>query len=147
MRQVLALALVLALAAPATAETLVAARTLRPATLIGPADVVVIAEAHPGALTSAADAVGLEARVALYAGRPIRPGDVGPAAVVERNGIVTLVYHRGGLTIVTEGRALGRGAPGDAIRVMNLTSRSTVTGRVADDGTVRVGPHADTRQP
>lgn len=147
MRRVLAVLLAAALAAPATAETLVAARTLRAATLIGPADVVLIAEAHPGALTSPDEAIGLEARVALYAGRPIRPGDVGPAAVVERNGIVVLVYRRGGLSIFTEGRALGRGAPGEMIRVMNLSSRTTVSGLVAPDGSVLVGPGADTLLP
>ena len=123
---------------PAWAETLVATRTLRATTLIGPGDVVLISETHPGALSTPEEAVGQEARVALYAGRPIRPGDVGPAAVVDRNGIVPLVFRRGGLTILAEGRALGRGAPGESVRVMNLSSRSTVSGVIAPDGSVHV---------
>ena len=137
--------LALALLAPlsqAAAETLVAARTIRATDLIGPTDVVVVAGRQPGALSDPAEAVGLEARTALYAGRPIRPGDVGPAALVERNAHVTLVYRGGALSILAEGRALGRAAPGESIRVMNLSSRSTVTGIVGPDGRVHVGPRA-----
>jgi len=80
----------------------------------------------------------MEARVALYAGRPIRQGDVGPPAVVDRNQIIPLVYMRSGVMISTEGRALDRAGPGDLIRVMNLSSRSTVTARVGSDGAAYV---------
>lgn len=133
-----ALAGALAPAPPVLAETLVATRTIRPATPIGPADIALVPERHAGALSDPSEVLGMEARVALYPGRPIRPGDVGPAAVVERNGIVPLVFRRGGLTILAEGRALGRGAPGETVRVMNLSSRSTVSGVIASDGSVHV---------
>lgn len=133
----LALALLAALPAPAS-ETLVAARTIRATALIGPTDVVQVPGRAPGALSHPDEVVGLEARVALYAGRPIRPGDVGPPALVERNGLVTLVYRRSGLTIHADGRALGRAAEGEPLRVMNLSSRTTVTGIVAADGAVHV---------
>jgi flagella basal body P-ring formation protein FlgA len=134
------LALLLALAAlPASAETLVAARTVRAQSILTPDDLAVIAEAVPGTLGTPEEAVGLEARTILYQGRPIRPTDVGPAAIVERNALVVLVYQSGALTITAEGRALGRGGPGDALRVMNLVSRTAVTGTVAPDGRVIVG--------
>jgi len=82
--------------------------------------------------------------VVLYAGRPIRPGDVGPPALIERNQIVTLHYRSGPLTIAAEARALGRAAAGEEVRVMNLASRSTVTGTVTETGGVVIrGP----RQP
>ncbi|MDH3262675.1 MAG: flagellar basal body P-ring formation chaperone FlgA [Paracoccaceae bacterium] len=135
-----ALTLLFALAAlPAAAETLVAARTVRAQAILTEADLAMIAEAVPGALSAPEEALGLEARTMLYQGRPIRPGDVGPAAIVERNALVVLVYRRGGLVITAEGRALGRGGPGDSLRVMNLASRTTVTGTVASDGRVIVG--------
>ncbi|HHX90132.1 MAG TPA: flagellar basal body P-ring formation protein FlgA, partial [Paracoccus sp.] len=38
------------------------------------------------------------------------------------------------------GRALGRGGAGETIRIMNLASRSTVSGRVAGPGLVEVHP-------
>ena len=92
----------------------------------------------PGELSRPEDVVGLEARVVLYEGRPILASDVGPAAIIERNQIVTLVFSKGTLSIATEARALGRGGIGDAIRVMNLASRNTVSGTVTPDGSVVV---------
>ncbi|MEL6958408.1 MAG: flagellar basal body P-ring formation chaperone FlgA, partial [Pseudomonadota bacterium] len=91
-----------------------------------------------GALSDPTLAVGLEARVALYAGRPIRPGDIGPPAVVERNQIIPLVFANSVITITTEGRALDRAGPGDFIRVMNLSSRITVTARIDATGAAHV---------
>ena len=133
------LALILAFCAlPATADVLVAARTLPARTIIGPDDVLLRDLDVTGGVETADLVVGQEARVALYAGRPIRLGDIGPPAVVERNQIIPLVYHRGGITISTEGRALDRAGPGDFIRVMNLSSRATVTGTVSDTGAVIV---------
>ena len=135
------LALVLAVVAaapPAGAETLVAARTIRAQAILAPSDIAIAEATVPGALRDPAEAVGLEARIVLYAGRPIRPGDLGPPAIVARNQIITLLYRQGGLTIATEGRALGRGGPGDAIRAMNTASRSTVTGTVTETGAVLV---------
>ena len=126
----------------AAADTPVAARTIRAQTILAPSDLAMAPGEVPGAILDAGAIVGQEARVALYAGRPIMPGDVGPPALVDRNQIVRLVHDVGGLSIVTEGRALGRGGVGDALRVMNLASRATVTGVVQPDGTIAVGPRA-----
>lgn len=126
------------LATTAFAETVVATRTLRSHTIIGPKDVVAKDVVVDGAFERAENVIGQEARVTLYAGRPIRFGDVGPAAIIERNQIVMLVYKRGGLRIAADARALGRGGVGDLIRVMNLTSRTTVSGIVGADGAVTV---------
>lgn len=134
----LALILLGLTAGAASAETLTAARLVRANAVIAPADLAVAPVAIPGALTADADIVGLEARVTLYPGHPIRPEDVGPPALVERNQPVTLVYRRGGLTILAEARSLSRGAVGDVVRAMNLSSRATVFGRVEPDGTVSV---------
>lgn len=136
------LILILSLApGAALAESVVATRTLRANALIGPADVALAERAAPpGAASSPDEVVGLEARVTLYAGRPIPLSALGPPALVERNQVVTLVFQRGGLEIRAEGRALGRGGEGDTIRIMNLASRNTVTGWVAGDGQVHVTP-------
>ncbi len=129
----------LALVAPASAESLVATRTIRAKTVIAPDDLTLVNAELAGALTSPDQAVGLETRVAIYAGKPVRPGDLGPPALVERNQLIKLVYLSGGLAISTEGRALSRGSEGDVIRVMNPGSRNTVTGRIGPDGAVYVG--------
>ncbi len=132
--------ILLLLAAPAHAESLVAARTIRALSVVGPEDLVMAAAALPGALTDPAEALGLEARVTIYPGRAIRPGDLGPPATVERNQIVPIAYRMGALAILAEGRALARGGPGEVIRVMNMDSKVTVTGRLGPDGVVNVGP-------
>jgi flagella basal body P-ring formation protein FlgA len=142
MRWLAALILTL-LPAAASAQMLVASRTLRAASVITEADVTRVARAlEPGATDDLAAVLGLEPRVTIYAGRPLRPGDLGPPALVERNQTVLLIYSTGGLEIRTEGRALARGGAGDMLRVMNLSTRQTVTGVVTQTGLVRVGPPA-----
>jgi flagellar basal body P-ring formation protein FlgA len=136
MRRFLLLAI---LAQPALAESVVATRTIRAKALIAPEDLALVSAELPGALTDMAEAVGLEARVVIYAGKPVRPGDLGSPTLVDRNQLVPLIYLSGGLAISTEGRALGQGAEGDDVRVMNLGSRNTITGRIGPDGAVYVG--------
>lgn len=133
-----ALALVFCAASPVAAETLVAARTIRPQDILAPSDIVAVARTVPGALSDPAEAIGQEARIAIYAGRPIRAGDLGPPAVVQRNALVILRYEAHGLNIAAEGRALERGAAGDLVKVMNLASRAIVIGQVSDNGAVYV---------
>ena len=126
--------LLMTLAAPAMADTVVAARTIQAQTLIGPEDLVLQPVDVPGGTDDPQLLIGMEARTALYAGRAISPADVGFPAIVDRNQIVPLVYSMGGLTISTEGRALGRAGVGEVIRIMNLTSRATVTAQIGADG-------------
>ncbi|SEC71683.1 flagellar basal body P-ring formation chaperone FlgA [Rhodobacter sp. 24-YEA-8] len=126
-------------AGTARAESLVAARNLPAQTIIAPGDLMQVVTSISGALTLPAEAVGQETRVAIYAGRPVRPGDIGPPALIERNSIVALEYRAGGLVIRAEGRALARGGAGEMIRVMNLASKTTVSGRIGADGLILVG--------
>jgi flagella basal body P-ring formation protein FlgA len=131
--------LFLPLGSVAGADTLVATGTIRSQGLIGPADVMLIEGDTPGALSDPLDALGMEARVNLYPGRPIRAADLQPPAVIERNEIVTLQFRQGGLLILTEGRALDRAGVGERLRVINLSSRSTVSATVLSAGLVEVG--------
>jgi len=141
LRRALKVGLALAAAAsPAWADTVVASRMLRAETVIGPNDLIVQEAPTPGALSDPLEVIGREARVNIYAGRPIRAADLAAPAVIARNQVVSLNYHHAGLVIATEGRALDRAGPGERIRVLNLSSRTTVTGTVLVDGTVSVGP-------
>lgn len=139
MPRALSVLIALLSAAPVPAETLVAATTIRGSDPIGPADVTVVPETMPGALSDPSDAIGMEARVNLYPGRAIRAGDLRPPAVIDRNQIVTLRYDAGGILIVTEARALDRVAEGERLRVINLSSRNTVTAVAAGPGLAVVG--------
>ncbi|MEM9010062.1 MAG: flagellar basal body P-ring formation chaperone FlgA [Pseudomonadota bacterium] len=131
------------LAAPALADDgthVIATRPIRSQTVLSPADVAVRAGAVPGAAAQLEAVVGLETRTTLYAGRPIHPASLGPPALVDRNDIVSLVFAGGALSIRTEARALDRAGLGERIRVMNLASRITVSGRVAGPRLVEVMP-------
>lgn len=127
------------LSSPAFAESLVAARMLPARTVIAEGDVMVVDAEIPGALSSADAAIGQETRVAIYAGRAVKAEHIGQPALVERNATVTLVYRAGGLLIMAEGRSLARAAAGEVVRAMNLSSKTTVEGIVAPDGTIIVG--------
>lgn len=122
----------------ASAQTLVATRTVRANTVLAPADLTIVSKQTSGALSTLKEAIGRETRVVLYAGRPIKPAQLGAPALVNRNDVVTLVFRTGGLAIVTEGRALGRGGLDDSIQVMNLASRSIVEGQITAAATVSV---------
>lgn len=134
----LLLALTLMMPGTAMADSMVATRTIRALTVLTADDFTMVDADIPGALTDPAAALGQEARVTLYAGRPILAANLGAATVVERNQTVSLVFRSQGLSILTEGRALTRGGVGDVIKVMNLSSRMTVTGTIAADGSVSV---------
>ncbi|WP_296640945.1 flagellar basal body P-ring formation chaperone FlgA [Roseinatronobacter sp.] len=133
------LVLLLLLPMPVFADALVATRLIRATEVVREGDVAVQREHIPGAASDPVQVVGLEARVAIYPGRPVRLSDLGPAAVVERNDSVVMVYRQAGLTILSEGRALGRAALGDMVTVMNIASRQSVQGRVTSFGQVEVG--------
>jgi flagellar basal body P-ring formation protein FlgA len=124
----------------ASAESVIALRRIPARSVVSAADLNTVDSAIEGAVTDATLVIGQEARVTIYAGRPIRIADFGPPALVDRNQIVSLIYMAGGLQITAEGRALGRGGTGDVIRAMNLSSRTTVSGIVTETGAVRVGP-------
>lgn len=137
----LVLLLCLTLPPAALAEVLVAARTLRPGAPITAGDLArTRGMSPPGAASHPDEVIGMEARVTLYAGRPIPLASLTEPALVERNQLVSLRFAAGGLEIRAEGRALGRGGAGETIRIMNLASRSTISGRVAGPGLVEVHP-------
>ncbi len=133
-----ALVLLVLGAAPAAAEMVMAARTIRAQSVIGPGDVT-LGEGDAGGIAADLDeVVGKEARVTLYAGRPVRRGDVGEPALVDRNQIVTLSFRQGGLSIQADGRALDRAGAGERVRVMNLGSRNIIVGEVDETGSIIV---------
>ena len=133
------IALILALAPlPASAAVLAAARTLPAGTVIAAADLRAIDSDRPG-LSDPSEAIGMQTRITIREGRPLQASLLQAPRLIGRNQIHPLVFQRGALRIVTEARTLSDGAVGDVIRVMNINSRTTVSGRVAEDGSIRVG--------
>jgi flagella basal body P-ring formation protein FlgA len=121
------------------AQSVTPVRAIRSHTILSAEDLALAETTVPGAVAEIAAAVGREARVTLYPGRPILTSQIGAPALVERNQLVRMTYSEGALSIATEGRALDRAGAGEMVRVMNLASRQTVTGTVAADGSIEVG--------
>lgn len=120
------------------AETLTVNRPVRAAEVLTAKDLKIMPRSIDGTYVAVSAAIGLEARVNLYPGRPIRLSDLGPAALIGRNQIVRMIYRRAGLVILADGRALDRAGAGEEIRIMNLSSRATVHAIVLANGEVEV---------
>ena len=131
-------ALLALMAGPVLADSVMVAQPVRAGTVLTADDLAFSDAVAEDGFDDPRDLVGLEARVNLYPGRPVQARDVGLPTVVQRNATVPLVFNRGGLTITLEGRALGRAGEGEPVRVMNLSSRNTVTGIATSDGAVVV---------
>lgn len=126
-------------ASPVLSYAVVAARTIRPHEVIQELDVSIREGRMAGAARAIEQVIGLEARKTIYAGRPILLSELGAPALIERNSHVKLGFKSEGLQIFTDGRALSRGAFGERIRVLNLASKTAVTGIIGSKGIVWVG--------
>ncbi len=114
--------------APALADDIVAARSIRAGEALSAEDMD--APKNLSDLRRALSFVGLEASRTIYKGQAIDSDDLRKPTLVERNKIVQMEYAKGSLTIVAEGRALDSGALGERIRVMNLFSKRIVTATI-----------------
>ena len=119
------------------ADAVVATRLLRAGTVLSSQDVTVLPDVI-GDFNRIEQVIGLEAAYTLYPNRPLLGDALTPPALVERNGFVQLIYQNGGLTIMAEGRSLGRAGRGEMVRVMNLVSKRIIRGLAVDAATVVV---------
>jgi flagella basal body P-ring formation protein FlgA len=126
-------------AGPALGSAVVPTRTIPARTVLTETDLALADINTPGTISDIAMVLGLETRVALYQGRPFALSDLAAPALVERNQLINIVFRAGGLFIAAEGRSLDRAAPGERLRVMNLSSRATVSARLGADGVAYVG--------
>jgi flagella basal body P-ring formation protein FlgA len=120
------------------ADIVVPTRTLRAGDILTVDVVRMVGGENVDSFDRIDDVVGQEARTALYANRPILFDQLGPPALIERNQIVLVRFAGSQLIINTEGRALERGGVGDRVKVMNLSSRTTLFGYVQPDGHIAV---------
>lgn len=130
----------LALATPALADSVFAQKTLRPKEVIASESVLIKDVDIGNAAQSLEEVLGLELKRAVFEGQPILRSNLTPAALVERNEVVSATFSLNGLTIDTEARALERGSSGDIIRAMNLSSRASIRAEILPDGRLKVLP-------
>lgn len=128
--------------APAIVEAVVATRTIRPGETLSPDDLTLAAmpvgQVPQGPVTAITDAAGMSAKTSIPAGRAVAADALRPQLAIRRNDPVTLAYESDYLRLTARGKALGDGAPGEIVAVLNATGGSVVEGRVAGPGLVRV---------
>jgi flagellar basal body P-ring formation protein FlgA len=128
--------------AAATAEVVSLLRPIERGAVIKSADIMIErrprAEVGRDIITDHEQAVGLAARSALQAGRPLRSADLMKPEMVQRNETVTIVYEVPGIVLTVRGKAVDGGTEGDVISVLNEQSKRTVQGVVVGPGRVVV---------
>lgn len=82
--------------------------------------------------------VGQVARRTLLPGQPIPVGAVEKPLLVKRGEPARLVFREQGLVIIMQVEALQDGGAGSFVRVRNIDSGLVVSGRVQQDGSIRV---------
>jgi flagella basal body P-ring formation protein FlgA len=107
-----------------------------------PADLVVLRlprrQVPLGAFAHLDEAVGMAAKRSLRAEEPLKAGDLEKPTLVERGAVVTIVHRVPGMTLTVRGQALGSGAEGATVSVMNSQSKRTVQGTVSGANQVSV---------
>ncbi len=94
--------------------------------------------ARPPLVDSRGTIVGKVARRTLLPGVPVPANAISERKLVAQGTKVRILFEDGGLSIVAYGTALGSGSAGAVVQVRNLDSGVTISGTVADDGSVRV---------
>ncbi|MFQ5533265.1 MAG: flagellar basal body P-ring formation chaperone FlgA [Sphingomonadales bacterium] len=89
-------------------------------------------------VTESALLINQAARRTIRPGVPVRSSDVRRPVTVAKGALVTMIVTAPAMTLTTVGRALEDGASGDAIRVLNTVSHTTVQGVVLSPNKVRV---------
>jgi len=89
-------------------------------------------------VTSLPQLVGMSPRNPARAGEPLRISDMRPPVVVEKGAQVDMTFVSGALTLTARGRALGSGAIGDTVNVLNSRSNRTIQGIVEGPNMVRI---------
>ena len=71
-------------------------------------------------------------------GRIVYARSVGVKPVVRRNGLAKAIITNGVLTVSANVKVLEDGAPGDVVRVQNISTRKELIGEVIDENTVKI---------
>lgn len=123
-------------------NVVVTRRSLRRGAVLAASDLIVepmpVSDLPEGWLADSAPAVGKRLKRSLAAGAPVSAQQLEQPPAVRRGQRVKLELRHGGLRIEGFGRAQQDGRPGEWIRVRNTASNREVTGRVSEDGVIRV---------
>jgi flagellar basal body P-ring formation protein FlgA len=133
-----ALLALLALALPAHADVIVAARSLPAGAVLAADDLLTVPGNHAGSFADLAGLVGQTLAEPVKGGHPILASQISTPVLIERNARVAIYYYHNGIVLAAEARALDSAGAGEMVRVLNLTSHRVLTGSVLADGRILV---------
>ena len=84
------------------------------------------------------DLLGKSLTRSVRGGSLIRRSDLSEPVLIERNDLVTILYHHGHLKLTVKGQALNSATENQVISVLNLMSKKTVQGIATSPGTVKI---------
>jgi flagella basal body P-ring formation protein FlgA len=123
-------------------NVIVVARALEPRRPLNEADfrheLRPVGEVPPDFMTELSDHSDLEVLRPVPVGEVLTPRAIRQRFVVKRGELVTLLLEGDGFRITTQGQANDDARRGDAVRVLNVSSKREVMGWVEGGGVVRV---------
>lgn len=126
-----------------TVEVVTLARAIARSETIRESDLIVErlprADVPAEALTRMEFVVNQAARRALRSGQTLRIADLMKPQIVSRDETVTIVFRTGGITLTARGKAMGNGAEGETVSVLNPQSKRVIQATVTSPGVVTVG--------
>lgn len=124
-----------------TVQAAVLTRDVERTEVLKSSDIVVERRPRAEVGTDAAvrdQAVGMQMRHPMRAGRAIRVADLVRPDLVQRDQAVTIIYQTAGIYLTTRGKVLDSGTEGDVVSVLNAQSNRTITGVVSGRGQVTI---------
>ncbi|MBX3520887.1 MAG: flagellar basal body P-ring formation protein FlgA [Xanthobacteraceae bacterium] len=125
-----------------TAEVVTLARPISRGETIRESDIILErlprAQVQTDALTRAEFVINQAARRALRTGQTLRAADLMKPQIISRDDAVTIVFRSGAITLTLRGKAMGNGAEGETITVLNPQSKRLVQATVTAPGVVMV---------
>lgn len=92
----------------------------------------------PSFVTEKAKLVNKEAKKVLAEGKIISNRDIGSKMLIKKGDTVTVVYKTDKMQITAKAEALGEGAKGDKIELLNTKSKKVLYGEIVDQDTVEI---------
>jgi flagella basal body P-ring formation protein FlgA len=125
-----------------TVEVVTLARAITRGETIRESDILIErlprADVQTDALSKAEFVINQAARRSLRAGQTMRAADLMKPQIISRDDGVTIIFKTSTITLTLRGKALGNGAEGEPISVLNPQSKRIVQGTVTAPGVVTV---------
>ena len=130
-----------------TGEVLVYARDFVAGDVVGPEDIVWAAPTGYGtpldAPRDSRGVIGQAVRRPIRAGAAVSLADLSSPKVIKRDDLVSVAYAAGGIKLVLQGKAMSSASLGEAVDIMNPSSKKTIQAVASGPDQAVVGPEAE----